>query len=585
LRAIGNILFLLIAHSSLYAQYYFTGELQNEQGEKLQNVTIVVHSTSLTYHTGMYGDFGITSSKPSDTLTFSLDGYEPIITIIKATVHLKVLLKMLPNAVKLKKNQKNHLVSYVKNPKIDDNNNWTVADETYSSLVENPFIQAQFSPTASFSANINRASYSNIRRFLNMGSMVPPDGVRIEEMLNNFNFRYKEPGDSNVFNCSSEVSSCPWNEQHELLFLNISAKKLDFHNVEASNLVFLIDASGSMDLPNKLPLLKSGFRLLVKNLRNIDTVSIVTYGDVVHILLEGVPGEQKDTIIKVIEELQADGPTPGEAGLRLAYEVVRRRFIKNGNNRIILATDGDFNVGSSTENELQNLIEQQRRNGIYLTCLGLGMGNYKDSKLSILAQKGNGNFYYIDNEHEAEKTLVTELTQTLYSVADNVHISVNFSSPPVMEYRLIGYDNKKIALEDSTSKLEGGEIGSGHSIIALFELIPHDDSSTNGLPVADVKITYHLPGQTLDRYMDYSCPNNYFPFVTADTDLKKAACIAMFGMKLRESQYVSQISWKNIEDIAYGSFSENDYISKEYLDLISKATTVYSHKKIKHKKK
>jgi Ca-activated chloride channel family protein len=578
-------LFLLIAHSSLYAQYYFTGELQNEQGEKLQNVTIVVHSTSLTYHTGMYGDFGITSSKSSDTLTFSLENYETITTIIKATEHLKILLKMLPNAAKLKKNQKNHLASYVKDPKIDDNNNWTVADETYSSLVENPFIQAQYSPTASFSANINRASYSNIRRFLNMGSMVPPDGVRIEEMLNNFNFKYKKPADSNIFNCSSEVSTCPWNDQHELLFLNISARKLDFHNVEASNLVFLIDASGSMDLPNKLPLLKSGFRLLVKNLRNIDTVSIVTYGDVVHILLEGVSGDQKDTIIKAIEELQADGPTPGEAGLRLAYEVVRRRFIKNGNNRIILATDGDFNVGSSTENELQNLIEQQRRNGIYLTCLGLGMGNYKDSKLSILAQKGNGNFYYIDNEHEAEKTLVTELTRTLYSVADNVHLSVNFYSPPVMEYRLIGYDNKKIALEDSTSKLEGGEIGSGHSIIALFELISLDDSSINSLPVADVKISYQLPGQTLDRHMDYSCPNNYFPFIAADTDLKKAACIAMFGMKLRGSQYASQISWKNIEDIAYDTFSENDYISKEYLDLISKATMVYSHKKIKHKKK
>jgi Ca-activated chloride channel family protein len=202
----------------------------------------------------MYGDFGITSSKPSDTLTFSLENYEPFTGSVKATGYVKITLKMLPNVVKLKKNQKNHLVSYVKDPKIDDKNNWTVADETYSSLVENPFIQAQYSPTASFSANINRASYSNIRRFLNMGSMVPPDGVRIEEMLNNFNFKYKESGDSNMFNCSSEVSACPWNDQHKLLFLNISAKKLDFHNVVASNLVFLIDASGSMDLPNKLPL-------------------------------------------------------------------------------------------------------------------------------------------------------------------------------------------------------------------------------------------------------------------------------------------------------------------------------------------
>jgi Ca-activated chloride channel family protein len=580
-----NLLLLLLIHSSLYSQYYITGELQNEQGEKLQNATIVVHSTGLIYHTGSLGDFGITSSRMSDTLTFSSDKYESVSVYVNATDYLKITLKMLPNAVKFKKNQRNQLVSYIKGPKTDDSNNWTVADETYTSLVENPFIQAKYSPTASFSANINRASYSNIRRFLNMGAMVPPDGVRIEEMLNNFNFKYNEPEDGNTFNCSSELSACPWNDQHQLLFLNISARKLDLRNVKPSNLVFLIDASGSMELPNKLPLLKSGFRLLVKNLRNIDTVSIVTYGDVVQILLEGIPGDQKDTLTKAIEELQADGPTPGEAGLRLAYEVVRRRFIKNGNNRIILASDGDFNVGSSTEKELQILIEQQRNAGIYLTCLGFGMGNYKDSKLSILSQIGNGNFYYIDNEHEAEKTLVTEFTQTLFSVADNVHISVNFHSPPVLEYRLLGYNNKRTALEDSSSKLEGGEIGSGHSIIALFELIHKDDSAENNLSIADVTIIFQLPGQAETHQANYTCPNNYIPFDDADSDVRKAAGIAMFGIKLRGSKYALQISWKDIEDISLNSFSSNDYISNDYLDMITKAIKVYNHKNIWHKKK
>ncbi len=584
MRAIGNLLFLLIVHSSLYSQYYITGELQNDQGEKLQNVTIVVHSTGLTYHTGMLGDFGITSSRLYDSLTFSLENYESFSANVKATQFIKITLKMLPNAAKLKKNQKNQLISFIKDPKIDDNSNWTVADETYSNLVENPFIQAQYSPIASFSANTNRASYSNIRRFLDMGVMVPPDAVRIEEMLNNFNFTYKKPEEGNIFNYSSELSGCPWNDQDQLLFLNISARKLDLNKLKPCNLVFLIDASGSMDLPNKLPLLKSGFRLLVRNLRNIDTVSIVTYGDVVHILLEGISGDQKDTIIKTIEELQADGPTPGEAGLRLAYEVVRRRFIKNGNNRIILATDGDFNVGLSSENELQTLIEQQRKAGIYLTCLGLGMGNYKDSKLSIMAQKGNGNFYYIDNEHEAEKTLMTEMTQTLFSVADNVQISVNFHSPPVLEYRLLGYNNKRTALEDSSSKLEGGEIGSGHSIIALFELTHLADSADKHLSVADLRINYQVPGQDENHQANYTCPDNYIPFAEADSDFKKAASIAMFGTKLKGTQYALPISWKDIEDISFNSFSESDFISSDYLTMITKAIKLYSHKNIKHKR-
>ncbi len=415
--------------------------------------------------------------------------------------------------------------------------------------------------------------------------MVPPDGVRIEEMLNNFNYKYREPNESSVFNCSSELSSCPWDEEHQLLFLNISARKLDLSQLAPSNLVFLIDASGSMDLPNKLPLLKSGFRLLVKNLRDNDTVSIVTYGNAISVLMEGVSGKYKDSISKTIEEIQADGPTPGEAGLRLAYEVVRRRYIKNGNNRIILASDGDFNVGLSTENELQILIDHERKAGVYLTCLGLGMGNYKDSKLSILAQKGNGNFYYVDNEREAEKILVTELTQTLYSVADNVQLSLHFRSPPVLEYRLIGYNNKRVAMEDSSSRLEGGEIGSGHSIIAIFELVPGNDSLKKNLPIGDLRLNYQLPGKTEVRYINYTCPNNYIPFSAADSDLRKAVSVAMFGMKLRGTKYGEQISWRDIENITSDTFSEGDYISDDYLDLVTKAIKVYSHKNLKHKKK
>jgi Ca-activated chloride channel homolog len=585
LRAFGNLLFLIIVHSSLNAQYYIRGELQNEQGERLQNVTIVVHSTGLIYHTGIYGDFGIVSTRPCDTLSFTLNDYEPMTIMAKASVFSNYVLKMQPYANKLKKDQRNHLVSFMKDPRIINTNNWTVAEETYSSLVENPFLETSASPQSSFTVNINRASYSNIRRFLNMGVMVPPDGVRIEEMLNNFNFTSREPENGNTFNYASALTSCPWNDQHKLLFLNISARKLDLSALPPSNLVFLIDASGSMDLPNKLPLLKSGFRLLVKNLRAQDTVSIVVYGNAVQILLEGVSGDQKDSLTKTIEELQPDGPTPGEFGLRLAYEVVRRRFIQNGNNRIILASDGDFNVGSSSENELQTLIEQQKKAGIYLTCLGLGMGNYKDSKLAVLAQRGNGNFYYIDNEAEAEKDLVTELTQTLYAVADNVYINVQFQNPTVKEYRLIGYNNKRAALEDSSSRLEGGEIGSGHSIIALYEIVPQEDSLKNNLPVAELDINYRLPGKSSVHQSHYICPDNYIPFAAADSDVRKAAGIAMFGMKMRGTAYSAKINWKDIEAVNFQAFSENDYISNDYLDLLTKAIRVYDHKKIKQKKK
>ncbi len=571
---------LLTGCTSLFGQYYITGIVRNEHGDILQNVKIQVQSTGLLYYSGMSGEFGITSSRQQDTLVFTTDNYETYSVGVSSKNYQTILLKLLPFAKKL---SQNHLISYIKDSAYEEMERWTVADETYSTLVENPFILTKTSPNASFSVNINRASYSNIRRFLKMSEMVPPSGVRIEEMLNNFNLGYQEPDSTDVFKCSSQVSTCPWNSEHQLLFLNISARKVDMHNIPPSNLVFLIDASGSMDLPNKMPLLKAGFQLLVKNLRDIDTVSIVTYGEMVHTLLEGVSGSEKNKISEAIEQIDPDGPTPGENGLRLAYEVVKRRFIKGGNNRIILASDGDFNVGVSAENELEVLIEQQRKAGIYLTCLGFGMGNYKDSKLSVLAQKGNGNFSYIDNEQEAEKILVTELTQTLYVVADNVRLNVQFQNTAVMNYRLIGFDNKKKALADSTSKLEGGEIGSGHSLIALFELIPSSDTFKTSGPLADIMINYQLPGLAAARSFHFTCPYNLLSFDKADSCLKKAASIAMFGMKLRGSPYAAQITWNDIDELSAQSFTSGDFVSTEYLGLIAEARKIYGNKRKKHK--
>ncbi|MEO6455226.1 MAG: von Willebrand factor type A domain-containing protein, partial [Ginsengibacter sp.] len=422
------------------AQYYLKGEVKDDKQQPLQNVKIYMHSNHLLHTTGVTGGFGITTPLLYDSLTFSLQGYETKTLRLKADAYQVIVLKLLSTS---SNTQKQKLVSLTKDADYQIGAKWFTADESYSNLVENEFVNADNFPNTAFAVRVDKASYSNIRRFINQNSIVPPYAVRIEEMLNYFNFNYNEPKDDKLFNIESQLTSCPWNEEHQLLFLNLSAKKLNLDNVPPGNFVFLIDVSGSMDVPNRLPLLKSAFQLLVKNLREKDTVSIVMYGGSVGVWLPPTSGAEKQKIIKAIEELTAGGSTPGEAAIKTAYALAKSTFNKAGNNRIILATDGDFNVGQANEKELEEMIIKQRESGIYLTCLGVGMGNYKDSKIEALARNGNGNFAYIDDIKEAEKVLVTELTQTLYTVANDVYINVHFNSDAINEYRLIGYDNKK----------------------------------------------------------------------------------------------------------------------------------------------
>lgn len=580
MKSLAFIAWFSVATLYCSAQYYIRGEVKNEMGKKLQNVRIALHSTDQIFYSGVEGLFGITTSQLHDTLTIFTEGYEVITKPVTATDFQQIILKALPPSPILKKN---HLNSFIRNAYSETQNNWSVDDESYSELVENDFVKTTSAPVAVFSANINRASYSNIRRFLNMDEKVPPDAVRIEEMMNYFDFNYSAPPPQQTFFVKSILSSCPWNNDHLLLFLNISATKINLDNVPPGNFVLLIDVSGSMNLPNKLPLLKSGLRLLIKNLRDVDTVSIVTYGGTANILLEGVSGNEKDKMIKAIEQLNAEGATSGEAGIRLAYQVAKRRFIKDGNNRIILASDGDFNVGASSEKELVDLIDQQKESGIYLTCLGVGMGNYKDSKLSVLAEKGQGNFAYIDNEQEAEKIFVTELTKTLFAVADNVFVSVRFDSSVVRSYRLIGFDNTRTALADTSSKLEGGEIGSGYSSIALFELEPEESAEEADKKLADVIIRYHLPGSNKDKETRYQCTNDFTPIENADSSARKAATLAMFGMKLKGNKFASAITWKQVESMARKNFSEKINYENEFIDLIKKAEKIYSRKNKKKK--
>ncbi len=470
----------------------------------------------------------------------------------------------------------------------DEQKQWFAGDETYASIIENRLINAKKFPSTGMSLNVDRASYSNIRRFITLKTFVPPDAVRIEEMLNYFNLNYEEPPGKDIFSIRTKLTDCPWNEGNQLFYVNLFSKKIDIDTLPPSNLVFLIDVSGSMDMTNRLPLLKSAFRLLVNNLRDKDSVAIVVYGGITGIMLNSTSGGEKEKILKAIDELTPGGSTPGESGIRVAYSVAKNHFIKGGNNRVILATDGDFNVGLKTETELDELISLHRESGIYLTCLGVGMGNYKDSKIQTLARKGNGNFAYLDNFKEAEKVLLKEFTQTLYAVADDVYMNVGFNPEYVKEYRLIGFDNKVGAIKDSMSVVEGGEIGSGHSMIGVFEIVPTDinkgavkDNFTTG-KFADIDLQYRPSRDTMHCHKTYSSKFEYTPFNEVEKSYQFYTSVVMFGSLLRSSQYAKDIEWNQITDIATQSSSQDDLLQKEFINLVQQAKILYS--KIRKKK-
>ena len=547
---------------------------------------IIVHSTGIPYSSGIGGAFGILSSKEKDTLGISLDGYEPVILPVNASKYQKISLKMMPFTASLHKHSR---VSITPNLEMKSERNRVMGDETYNSLIENEFIVTEKNPQTSLVLNVDRASYSNIRRFINMNSEVPPDAVRIEEMLNYFSINFSEPPRDSLFRVSSNLSSCPWNDKNQLLYLQVNTKKLNLDKIPPSNLVFLIDVSGSMDMPNRLPLLKVAFRKLVANLRQQDTVSIVVYGSVVGVMLQPTSGDNKKKILDAIEELEPGGFTPGEAGILQAYRLAQNQYIKGGNNRVILATDGDFNVGHFAEKDLEELITKQKQGGVYLTCLGVGMGNYKDSKIEVLAKKGNGNFAYLDNEQEAEKVLVKELTQTLYTVADDVYLSLDFNPTLVESYRLIGFDNRVAALSDTNNLLEGGEVGSGHAVLAIFEITPtqkNDQAVSEGVMkenVSTVDIHYRLPGKKEVNHFIYKCPYNYLDFRESEQYLRFAASVALYGSLLRGSPYVKNSGWEPLVLMVKENMDATNPFHNEFYDLVLKSQKIYVPLKKKKK--
>ncbi|MFM2116828.1 MAG: hypothetical protein RL316_18 [Bacteroidota bacterium] len=582
-RGLTIFFFCLLSQWGIAQEYYIRGEVRDVSGNPLQNVQIRQSSTGLLFRTGTWGSFGFSSRIQSDSLQFSLEGYRTELIVSKGVEFLRIILRPLPAGSR--QPERTRLASRTSNMTREEHKKWFTGEETYATLLENNWVRAANYPTTGLSLNVDQASYSNIRRFLSRGTYVPTDAVRIEEMLNYFPSPYKTPSDSGVFAVNTRLSPCPWNWENQLLQIDLSAKKLNLDSLPSAHLVFLIDISASMDMPNRLPLLQSGFRMLISNLREKDSVSIVVYGGMTAVLVRALSGCEKDSLTKVINGLVPGGATPGESGIRLAYQVAKQHFIEGGNNRVILATDGDFNVGLKTETELDELISIQRQSGIYLTCLGVGMGNYKDSKIQLLAEKGNGNFAYLDQEKEAERVLMKEFTKTLYAVADDVYMNITFDPAYIKNYRLIGFDNKVGALLDSLSQIEGGEIGSGHTVTALFEIEPSillrdkRGASSELDSIASLTIQYRLPSDSLLQETQFNVPLYY---AYTEQELKQSqfnAALAQFGMFLKGSTYVNKSSWNELLQLGEQVVDPVDPLQLEWIELVKKARELYDKKK------
>ena len=405
----------------------------------------------------------------------------------------------------------------------------------YVGKAEHEFVDATTERTTTFAIDVDRASYANVRRFLTANQMPPADAVRIEEMINYFSYSYPQPTGNVPFSITSEVAACPWNTAHRLMRIGIQGQNLDQWKAAPNNLVFLLDVSGSMMPPERLPLVKSAFRFLVNELRPEDTVSIVVYAGAAGLVLPPTSGADKRTILEALDRLQAGGSTAGAEGIELAYQIAKDNFKEDGNNRVILATDGDFNVGATSFDELQKLIEDKRKSNIFLTCLGVGTDNYKDSMLELLADKGNGNYSYLDTPREAEKVFKRELTGTLVTIAKDVKVQLEFDPKFVASYRQIGYENRALANQDfADDTKDAGELGAGHSVTALYEIVPA--SSSIGT-MAKLRLRYKEPRGETSKLIESQIVDSGKTVFAASADMQFAAAIAEFGMLLRNSPH------------------------------------------------
>ncbi len=456
--------------------------------------------------------------------------------------------------------------------------------EEYNPIVENSYMSVAANPLSTFSIDVDTASYTNLRRMITEGWEIQDSAIRIEEMINYFDYDYSAPNDGEPFSVNTELSDCPWNEDTQLMLIGLQAEEIDLSERAPMNLVFLIDVSGSMYSENKLPLVQKSFTLLTENLTAKDRISIVTYAGEDKVVLEGADGNDQQAVLEAINSLQAGGSTAGADGINTAYDIAEKYFISGGNNRIILATDGDLNVGISSESELTDLVEEKRESGVFLSVLGFGTGNYKDNKMEALADNGNGNYSYIDSELEARKVLVEEMGGTLFTIAKDVKIQVEFNPAYIKGYRLIGYENRALSAEDfEDDTKDAGEIGAGHSVTALYEIVPVDSDmefSADDLKYSDsenigeengelmtVSIRYKEPDGDTSKLLEYPISENIYSEKLTE-NLRFAAAVAEFGLVLRDSEYKGTATCntilKMLEDYDYA----NDMYKSEFVDLV-----------------
>ncbi len=562
---------------------------------KQRNIVIVFEKGTLSelkevVVTGAYGT-GRISANPRPNLNYALSG-KSVGVQIRSQSSGKLGIETL---VRLR--GENGLGNYNDKEQFDR--------EGYEYISENNFLKVNDNPLSTFSIDVDAASYSNVRRFLNENLLPPAGAVRIEEMINYFKYEYPQPVSDNPFSVNTEISTCPWNPEHRLALIGLQGKTIPVENLPSGNIVFLIDVSGSMSSADKLPLVKQSLKLLVDQLREKDKVALCVYAGNAGLVLPPTSGLQKQKIKDAIDELESGGSTAGGQGIALAYKTATANFVKGGNNRVILCTDGDFNVGLSSDDELERLIEKERASGVFLTVLGFGTGNYQDAKMQKLADKGNGNHAYIDQLSEAKKVLVSEFGGTLFTIAKDVKLQVEFNPALVQGYRLIGYENRMLAKEDfNDDKKDAGELGSGHTVTALYEIIPvgiYSDflkkvdtlkyqpqdvfsRSNFNSELMTVKLRYKQPDGSTSKLLEVPVPDQKIPLNNTSENYRFASAVAEFGMLIRNSAFKQGSGFKNVISLASNAIGKDtEGYRKEFIQLVQKATPLV--KKAYRKKK
>jgi|CXWL01.1.fsa_nt_gi Ca-activated chloride channel family protein len=620
---IAPVLFVMLAFRPVKS-HTITGTITDEKGTPVQSASITMKGTTQGTMSDAKGVYRVTLSKSSGTLVFSALGFESTQENINGRSVINVTLKAVSQNMQevvvtaIGQTRKSKELGYstkgvYSSPvagrvpglnvqgdmstyyyKSNDEHREDFNREGYDNITENKFLKVSDNPLSTFSIDVDAASYSNIRRFLNQGQLPPAGAVRIEEMVNYFHYEYPQPANNEPFSINTEISDAPWNKEHKLVLIGLQGKKIPTENLPASNLVFLIDVSGSMSGPERIGLVKASMKMLVDQLREQDKVAMVVYAGAAGLVLPPTNGSNKTKIKEAIDNLEAGGSTAGGAGIKLAYKTAKEYFIKNGNNRVILCTDGDFNVGESSDDAMERLIENERKSGVFLTVLGYGMGNYQDAKMQKLADKGNGNHAYIDGITEAKKVLVNEFGGTLFTIAKDVKLQIEFNPAKVQGYRLIGYENRMLAKEDfNDDKKDAGELGSGHTVTALYEVIPVGVESDflktvdslkyqkNVVPLSKsaqtdeiltVKFRYKAPNGDVSKLIEHTVNDKQISIAKTSDNFRFAASVAQFGMLLRNSEFKSTASFDNVLGLARkAKGSDEEGYRSEFVRLVESA--------------